>query len=163
MKKLSLILIILILNSCAKPRIEYSYPQDPEIERKSRAGKFFNDDVVLYGQKEKADKNQDQQHNKLFLSAKNVIAAMIEIDVEDEELGIISTKWSENKSSKERTKISVLIKGEEPKSENIEIAIHKKIQDEKGQWENKYGQNKKSDNEDLLIKLLKEKIIAIAK
>ena len=161
MKKLTIILLTLAVFSCSKAKIEYEYPTDPETARKSRAGKFFGDDIMIYGQKPLADKSQNQAQNqtpnKLFTSARDVVNSVIEIDVEDPELGVISTKWQENKTKKERTKITVLIKGAEVKEENIDIAIHKKSLDENNVWQNK------SSNEELLIKLLKEKIIARAK
>ena len=83
---------------------------------------------------------------------------MIEIDIADPELGIITSKWKSNEDNSEKTKITALIKGSEAKEENLNISIHKKYLDNEGKW-----QNKKSDNEEMLVKLLKEKIIARAK
>ncbi len=156
MKNLLLIISILITFSCSKDNVDYSYPDDPENKRKSRAGKFFQDDIILYGKKVKADDAKIK--NKLFLSAKSVIVELIEIDVADPDLGIISTKWQGSKKSKEKTKITVLVKGSKVKEDNLHISIHKKYLDKDNKW-----QNKKSENEDFLIKLLKGKILDRAK
>lgn len=159
MKGLFLIIFIPILLSCSSKNVEYDYPSDPQNERKNRAGQFFDGDVVLYGKKEKVDNiNRQVSAGKLFLSAKSVISELIDIDVIDPDLGIISTKWKNSKDAKERTKITALIKGKELIEDNINISIHKKQLDDDGNWK-----IKKSQNEDLVIKLLKSKIVSAAK
>jgi len=157
-KNLLVILSILtILSSCSK-KVEYDYPDDPQIKRKQRAGKFWDDDIVVYGKQKNKDGLEKTTQNKLFISANRIISQMIEIDVIDADLGMISTKWQNSKNKKEKTKITALVKGSKVKEENLEISIHKKYLDQNNKW-----QNKKSDNEEMLVKLLKDKIIAQAK
>jgi uncharacterized protein YhdP len=156
-QNLLLVILILVVSSCSKDSVDYSYPVDPENKRNTRAGKFFDGDVVLYGQK-KSNIVDTISQNKLFQSADNIISDIADIDISDSDLGIISSKWKESKDGAQKTKITVLIKSEEIKKESLDISIHKKHLNIDGQW-----QKKKSENEELLIELLKEKILAAAR
>jgi hypothetical protein len=143
-----------ILFACSKNNIKYSYPSDPEIERNSRAGKFFGEDIILYGAKPLNKIVIKQNSNKLFISAHEVIAEIMEIDIVDEEMGIISSKWQFNKDRNSKTKINILIRNNKTSKDNIDISIYKKYLGKDKKWH-----DRKSDNNQILINLLKEKII----
>lgn len=178
----AIIFALIILTACSKAQIEYRYPEDPKNQRNLRAGKFFSDDVILYGKKEDKNKQKSPKDSEnsssnnsnkdsnfaqidkqitankpLFYGAKEVVMDILGIDIADVDLGIVSSKWQENVSKKERSRVTILIKNFEIKEDNLNIAIHKEYMDENGSWI-----EKKSENEELLIKLLKEKIISKA-
>jgi hypothetical protein len=152
--------IVLTVSACLG-NIEYDYPTNPNDDRRSRSGKFFDDDIILYGKKKDVDRgvnySVDRAKNKLFISARDVVSEIIAIDVEDFELGMISTKWGTSKRVKEKTKITVLLAGTKAIESNVNVSIYKKYLDSNGIW-----RDKKMHNEDLLIKLLKDKIISRA-
>lgn len=158
--------LVLISTACSKT-IEYEYPQDPQNQRQGRAGKFFSDDIVIYGKKKmpsvkkpivKDDKNDGKITSgaeALFFSSKQLISEISEVDVADPELGVVASKWQENPTTHEKTKITILVHGDKIVEDSLNIAVHKEYLDQNGVW-----QNKKDENEALLIKLLKEKIIS---
>ena len=145
------VFLIIILSSCSGD-IDYNYPEDPVIQRKERAGKFFGDEVVVYGNKS-GDSTQIIS-NKLFLNAHKTLLELVEIDIIDPDAGILSGKWKINKDKNQKTKITLIINGAEVREENIKISISKKYLDKEGKW-----QNKISENEEMLKSLLKAKII----
>jgi len=157
MKKIILSAILLVLASCANEKVEYKYPEDPAIVRKSRAGKFFKDDITIYGKKDKkssAEKNSEESKNPLWISSVEVISDLLPISVVDSKSRIITTDWYQDEKNKdERIKINLLVKGNEIKDENLSLSLFKQKKDAQGAW-----QDEPSDN-NLATKLIKEKIL----
>ena len=155
--KLKIIILSCLVGSCSN-NVDYNYPQDPVNQRKSRAGKFFNDDVILYG---KNNKNSDNDklaiNNKLFLNAHKVLQEIADIDILDPEAGILSTKWKFGKNKDYKTKITIIIKGSEMTEDNIKISIVRKY------LENKQWIDKEPDDPDMIKSLIKSKTITANK
>ena len=160
MKKLFLTLLLLNSFACAKFNLEHSYPNNSDDYRKSRAGKFFSDDLILYGEKEvlASERKNTQNLSKLFLSAKDVILSFNILEVADPELGIISSYWKIDLKNNRKTRIMVFIEGEEILPKNISVVIYQKSLDKDGHWK-----DDKPKNQDKFIEEIKSKIIKNAK
>ena len=150
--------IILLLStfSCSFSDIKYNYPDDPQNFRGSRAGKFFKDDLVLYGGQKSTSDLKDG--SKLFVASSQVVDDLIALDIADPEIAMVSSKWQRNKKTGEVTKIKVIIKSDKLALDSLDIKIYKKYQDKNGKW-----QSKKSDNDKMLAKLIKQQIITKAR
>jgi Domain of unknown function (DUF3576) len=162
MKKIILSATLLVLASCSSDNINRNYPEDPAIVRKSRAGKFFKDDLTVYGgkkdQKKSADKTSEENKNPLWSASVEVISNLLPISTIDSKSGIILTEWyQDDKNKNERIKINLLIKDNQIKDENLSLSLFKQKKDSSGNW-----QDEASDN-NLAIKLIKEKILDKAK
>ena len=158
-----LFVISLAISSCSSPKIDPTYPENPDIVRKTRAGRFFNDPVTIYGGNKKANEKAKQveieNKNPLWLASIDVVGSLFPIAIIDANSGIIVTEWYQNNDSQnERIKINALVKGGgEIKEENLTISIFNQTRDKKGLWN-----DKKIDNA-IAVKLIKEKIIEKAK
>lgn len=119
MKKLLSLLMMFYLISCSQPKIDYEYPQDPAIARRSRAGGFLRNSFTFSGKKvqdqnkvnPKIDDAKTTQNNPLWLASFEVISNLLPIATADYNAGIIVTDWyQKEKNVNERMKISLLIK-----------------------------------------------------
>ncbi len=164
MKKLTILLFFLSLNisSCSNSKIDPTYPENPDIVRKTRGGRFFNDPVTIYGNNKKFDEKTKQvtidNKKPLWLASVDVIGGLFPIAIIDNDSGIIVTEWYQNGDNKNaRIKINAVVKNNEIKEENLTISIFNQEKDKKGLWN-----DKKIDN-NIVVKLIKEKIIEKAK
>lgn len=172
-KILFLGLFLVVLSSCQSSEVSYNYPEDPDLARKERAGKYF-DDISLSANKSVNDQNQ--QFNQKLLADKNVISKgplwmasievignLLPIAVVENESGLIITEWSSGNN--QRTKISLLVRGKEIKAENLILSIFKQSKDNKGkrsdQADNSWVDDEKSDQV-AVKKLIKDKILSRA-
>lgn len=157
------ILALALLSSCSKADIEYKYPENPDIVRKSRAGKFFNSDLVLFGKNNNQisafnSKNTKDVNYPLWLASLEVVGNLFPIATADANSGLIITDWYQDSGSdKTRAKINLMVKSKEIKDESLMISIFRQKKDSKGNW-----QDDKLD-QGLAVKLIKEKIIQEAK
>ncbi len=159
-----LFLTIILLSSCSKADIKYEYPENPDIVRKSRAGKYFNNDLVLFGQ----TKNSQSSNSKTFEAKEKtyplwsasleVIGDLLPISAVDINSGVILTDWYQDpEDKKNRIKINLLVKSREIKADSLVISIFRQKLNSKQNW-----QDDRSSN-DLSARLIKAKIIERAK
>lgn len=157
MKKIILSVALLFFAACSNSEIKREYPEDPAIVRKSRGGKFFKDDVTLYGkkdQKKPAEKISEENKNPLWISSVEVISNLLPISVMDSKSGFIVTEWyQDEKNTNERIKINLLVKGDQIKNENLSLSLFRQKKDADGIWHDQ------PLGDDLSIKLIKEKIL----
>lgn len=160
MKKI-IILVAVLLASCKSSKIDYSYPEDPNLARKERAGKFF-DDITFFGKKADKKENKSEKitvENSLWLASSEVIAQLLPISAIDASSGLIVTEWYQDSSNQNRRiKINLLVKGKEIVKENLVLSIFKQQKDKKGNWV-----DEKSDEQNLSSQLIKDKILDRAK
>jgi len=164
MKKSVILLfaICLTILSCSGVKVDPTYPENPDIVRKTRGGRFFKDPVTVYGGNKKMDEKEKQieaqSKNPLWLASIDMISGLFPVAIIDANSGIIVTEWYQSDGSQnERIKINALVKDSEIKEENLIISIFNQTKDKKGLWN-----DKKVDNS-IAVKLIKEKIIEKAK
>jgi hypothetical protein len=156
MKKLILLSIAVILTACQNSKVDYSYPDSPENIRNQRAGKFFGDITLFDGnKKDNQDSKKSASKNQLWLASIEVISGLLPLNTADESSGLIITEWyNQGANSNERIKINLLVKGSEPKPENLALTIFKQVKDKKDVWV-----DQQSTNQSLSAKLIKDKIL----
>jgi len=156
MKKLILISLIALISSCQNSQVDYTYPENQKNIRIKRAGKFF-DNKNLFSTETKTPQKQIIA-NKLWISSIEVISTLLPIDVADESSGLIITQWYQSEAGEnERIKINLLVKGSEPKKENLVLTIF-------GQKKSNNGWiDDKKNRQSLSAQMIKDKIIEKAK
>ncbi len=162
MKKLILLSFLVLFSSCQNNAIDYDYPENPDNVRKQRAGKFF-DDVTLFDDKKTNQKTINKVDKKtsspLWVASIEVISALLPISIVDENSGLIITEWyQDGKSQSDRIKINLLVKGLEPKKENLLLTIFRQAKNDQGIWV-----DEQSANQSLSAQMIKDKIIEKAK
>lgn len=163
---------LLLVCACDKKDISYKYPDNPDYLRKSRAGSLSKKGaLVLYnGGEEKNDSaimgNITIGDSALWKSAIEVVEILAPIASVDSDNGVIASAWhqadkgSSGNSGTNRSKINVIIKGPQIKSENVEVIVfyQKKVD---GVWQSDGSDNSASFNS--IAAMLQEKILARAK
>lgn len=162
MRKLTILLFFLFILACSNPKIDPTYPENPDIVRKTRGGRFFGYPVTVYGGNKKVDEKAKQvaidNKNPLWIASVDVIGNLFPIAIIDANSGIIVSEWYQsNNNQNERIKINTVIKSNEIKEENLTISIFNQTKDKNGLWN-----DKKTDNS-IAVKLIKEKILEKAK
>lgn len=130
MKNIIKILAIFLLSSCSisNENIVQSYPQNPYIERKQRAGNIFGNEngIILFG---KNSSNNIQNNNSLWQKSIEKISQILPISIINDKSGLISTDWGtiQNISNNNNLyKINAIVKGEKIDKNNLEISVFKK-------------------------------------
>ncbi len=130
MKNSIKILAIFLLSSCSisNENIVQSYPQNPYIERKQRAGNIFGNEngIILFG---KISSNNIQNNDSLWQKSIEKISQILPISIINDESGLISTDWGtiQNISNNNNLyKINAIVKGEKIDKNNLEISVFKK-------------------------------------
>ena len=155
MKKLILLSLLVVLFSCKNNTIEYDYPENPENIRKQRAGKFFDDSNLFKGKKTNLNTDRQKISSPLWSASIEVIGALLPIAIADEHSGLIVSEWyKDGKSQNDRIKINLLVKGKDPKKENLLLTIFRQTKNSKNVWI-----DEKSSNQSLSSQMIKDKII----
>lgn len=169
MKKILIASLIFLSAACAK-KIEYEYPNNQDYQRKSRAGSFLNEDLVVFGKKKdekKPEEAEESQNNSaLWQASVEVIGSLFPIDIVDKNSGIIATQWyQETALSDKRIKINALIKGREIVERNLRVSVFRQKKDLKGAWVGDGLEDSEGENGEkgITAKLIKEKILERAK
>lgn len=141
MKKINLLLIGLILFGCKNITVVDKFPEDQDLARKSSAGNMFGnkDGIILLQEKSSKDSIDEITTNKkpnnikkeitLWKKSVDTISNIAPILIIDEDLGLISTDWSNIEKISENNnlyKINIIVKGKELIKENLQISIFKK-------------------------------------
>lgn len=131
MKNSIKILAIFLLSSCSisNENIVQSYPQNPYIERKQRAGNIFGNEngIILFGKI--SSNNIQNNNNNLWQKSIEKISQILPISIINDESGLISTDWGtiQNISNNNNLyKINAIVKGEKIDKNNLEISVFKK-------------------------------------
>jgi hypothetical protein len=112
--------------SCNK--VEYTYPDNPDYVRKSRAGKAFDKgDLFLYKKKPIKDFPFDKKNKCLWNASLAVTQELSPIAIMDESSQIIVSEWY-NDDKNNRIKISALIKD----ASVLQISAFRESLDNKG-------------------------------
>lgn len=157
MKKLIILALSALLICCQNSKIDYSYPENPDIIRRQRYGKFFDDITLFGGKKEQEEKvtKKSEVKNPLWQASIEVIGELLPIAIADSNSGLITTEWyQDGKNQGKRIKINLLVKGKEIKKENLTLSIFKQNKDKKDNWV-----DEKSADQSLTADLIKGKII----
>lgn len=129
---------------------------------------FENEHFENFGIGNRADagaKKSLAAKSNLWRATVEVVSQLFPIAIINSESGIITTEWyQESPNDKERVKISALIKGAEPKNENLHITIfrQKKLAQKNSgnSWQDLNREDSSSGG--LSAKLLHDKILSLA-
>lgn len=156
MEKLVLFSFLACIFSCQYNSIDYSYPENPENIRKQRAGKFFDGKKAV----DKIDKRTSS--SPLWVASIEIIGALLPIATIDQNSGLIITEWyqgekNQSNSQSDRIKINLLVKGREPKKENLVLTIFRQTKNDQAVWVDELS------DQSLFSKMIKDKIIEKSK
>lgn len=124
--------VLLGVISCSKPKVSYHYPNNTEVDRRSKnTGRFMSGSWTPFA-KSKEDKEGEkdakeqpaQDVSRLWRTSVQVIGLLFPISIIDERSGIIATEWyQENETSNRRIKINVLIRNKEKLEDAIRVSV----------------------------------------
>ncbi len=154
----ALLSLVVLFSACQNSKIDYSYPINPQNLRNQRAGKFFDDNNLLNNKKNPDQKTADKKNpSPLWIASIEVIGALLPIETADENSGLIITEWYQDGQNKnERIKINLLVKGIDPKRENLLLTIFRQTKNSKGIWI-----DSQSSTTSLTAQMIKDKIIRV--
>jgi hypothetical protein len=125
MKKFTLLIIAILLTSCAKQNTEYKYPQNTFERQRSEMGSIitgYNDNIIF-----NKPKKQDTVNKNIWNAALDVMSFMpfASADINN---GIITTEWfSPNNIKNERFKFTVIVLSNKLKANTLKITAFKEI------------------------------------
>lgn len=166
--KLFIILSFAFILSCKKDDISHNYPDNLDYLRQSRAGNYFDKDVILYGaNKDKSKENvvskyydeTELSNSSLWKNSVEFIGSLFPIAIIDSNSGLISTEWyQEDENSNKRVKINAFVKGKELRKKNLRVLIFRQKR-VNNQWRNDGSEDSDKSKSALTAILIRDKIL----
>ncbi len=155
-----LFIVIFLAISCNKKEISYNYPDNQDYARNSRAGSFLDENLILYGAKDKKESQneinkKDAKSIKIWKATIEVVGSLFPIAIIDENSSIIVSEWHQQNDKNKRIKINAFVK-----EDSVKITIFRqKRLNEKQNWESDGIEDSDDEKSGLTAKLIKEKIL----
>ncbi len=141
MRKFLYIISLFLLFACTanNKNIVQKYPQNPNIERKQRAGNLlgYENGYVIVGNKIQKD-NQKEENNikepktindNLWKKSVLTVSNILPITIADDSTGLIATDWGimyNITGNYDLYKINVIVKSTEINANNLQVSVFKK-------------------------------------
>ena len=141
MKNFLYIISLFLLFACTanNKNIVQKYPQNPNIERKQRAGNLlgYENGYVIFGNKiQKNDQVEENNIKELKNESDNLwkktvtaISKILPITIADDSTGLIATDWGviyNISKNYDLYKINIIVKSTEINANNLQISVFKK-------------------------------------
>lgn len=155
MKTVFLLLISILLSSCANKNTDYKYPQNPFERKRSEIGSIitgYNDSITF-----NKSKNSQNTINKNIWNAALDVMSFMPLASADINSGVITTEWfSPNNVTTEKFKFTVIILSNKLKANTVKVTAFKEILTSKNTWQ-------QANVNSIVSQDLEEKILSKAK
>lgn len=132
--------LLFAIASCSKSKVSYHYPNNQDVDRRSKnTGRFLSGNwtPLAEDKKIKTDTESNYDTSRLWQTSVQVIGLLFPISIIDEKSGIIATEWyQENPQSSTRIKVNVLIRDEKNLEESIRVSVFEQRREkENSSWQ----------------------------